>query len=445
MGWKSGSYLEIAQGFSMTASRLPQLEQYAWSEDYRISPADLDRVITPALAIFPEIVDANISATLRLLGAAGEPRVAANRPAVAPRGSEGEQHSSAVWSAATERWRAHVKTAKLGYIIGRLVERGVRNFKCATTLELLTALQARAEDVLLAYPVVGPGAERVRQIAEEFRSARVSVLVESAAQLPQWRGSRIGMFVDVNPGMNRTGIDPHSDVLELVRAIGNAGLHFRGLHYYDGHVGSLEFAERTAAAHRGYDQVMALAAQLENAGFQISEVITAGTPAFPASASYAPFRQATFIHRVSPGTVVYCDATSRSQLPGEYGYRPAALVISRVVSHPTAGIVTCDAGHKTVSADAGLPTCVVVGRPELRGLSPSEEHLPIEVMDVAAAPQLGEVLYLLPRHVCPTVNNFDHALIVRNGRIESVERVTARGREAPIQITKAARRVETSA
>src|SRR5436190_3695863 len=243
MGWKSGSYLEIAQGFSMTASRLPLLEQYAWSEDYRISPADLDRLITPALAIFPEIVDANISATLRLL---------ADR---------------------ADSWRAHVKTAKLGYIMRRLVERGVRNFKCATTLELLTTLQAGAEDVLLAYPVVGPGAERVRQIAEEFRSARISVLVETAAQLPQWRGSRIGMFVDVNPGMNRTGIDAHSDVLELVRAIGNARLDFRGLHYYDGHVGSLEFAERTAAAHGGYDQVMALAAQLENAGFQISEVI----------------------------------------------------------------------------------------------------------------------------------------------------------------------------
>jgi D-serine deaminase-like pyridoxal phosphate-dependent protein len=107
-------------------------------------------------------------------------------------------------------------------------------------------------------------------------------------------------------------------------------------------------------------------------------------------------------------------------------------VVARVVSHPRVGIVTCDAGHKTVSADAGVPTCVVVGHPELTPRSPSEEHLPIAVAEGAAGPQVGEVLYLLPRHVCPTVNNFDCALMVRGGKIESVESVSARGREAPL-------------
>jgi D-serine deaminase-like pyridoxal phosphate-dependent protein len=380
------------------------LDQYAWHDDYRISSENVDRVLTPALAIFPDIVDANISTTLRLLG--GDP----------------------------SRWRPHVKTAKLGYVMRRLVEHGVRNFKCATTLELRTALEVGAEDVLLAYPVIGPAAERVEQIADEFPSARASVLVESEAQVPQWRGSRIGIFVDLNPGMNRTGVAPqqHRDVLNLVRAITNVGREFRGLHYYDGQLGSLDFSERTATAHRGYDELMSLVAELDRAGFPVAEVITAGTPAFPCSIAYAAFRNAAFVHRVSPGTVVYSDATSLSQLPAEYGYRPGALVLSRVVSHPTAKIVTCDAGHKTVSADAGLPTCIAIGHPELRGLFPSEEHLPFEVLNGAAAPKLGNVLYLLPRHICPSVNNFDHALMVSDGKIEAVEPVTARGREAPV-------------
>ena len=47
-------------------------------------------------------------------------------------------------------------------------------------------------------------------------------------------------------------------------------------------------------------------------------------------------------------------------------------------------------------------------------------------------PEVGETLMLIPRHVCPTVNNFDSAVIVRDGRIESVEKVSARGREAPL-------------
>ena len=72
------------------------------------------------------------------------------------------------------------------------------------------------------------------------------------------------------------------------------------------------------------------------------------------------------------------------------------------------------------------------GHPELTPLSPSEEHLPLAVAEGAAGPQIGDALYLLPRHVCPTVNNFDCALLVRDGKIEAVENVSARGREAPL-------------
>jgi D-serine deaminase-like pyridoxal phosphate-dependent protein len=86
------------------------------------------------------------------------------------------------------------------------------------------------------------------------------------------------------------------------------------------------------------------------------------------------------------------------------------------------GIITCDAEHKAVSADAGVPTCVAVGHSELTPLSPSEEHLPMAVQAGTAGPQVGEVLYLLPRHVCPTVNNFDCALLVQGGEIKSVEK-----------------------
>ncbi|HKT70549.1 MAG TPA: hypothetical protein VJP83_13985, partial [Terriglobales bacterium] len=86
----------------------------------------------------------------------------------------------------------------------------------------------------------------------------------------------------------------------------------------------------------------------------------------------------------------------------------------------------------TVSADAGVPTCVVLGHPELTPLSPSEEHLPFSVAAGAPGPQVGDILYLLPRHVCPTVNNFDCALLVHDSEIEAVEKVSARGRETPL-------------
>jgi D-serine deaminase-like pyridoxal phosphate-dependent protein len=107
-------------------------------------------------------------------------------------------------------------------------------------------------------------------------------------------------------------------------------------------------------------------------------------------------------------------------------------VMTRVVSHPAPGMITCDAGHKTVSADAGVPTCVVLGHPELEPLTPSEEHLPMRVNHGDKVPAIGESLYLVPRHVCPTVNNFDDAVIVSGGAMVRVEPVSARGRERPI-------------
>jgi len=378
------------------------LSDFPWDPRYRVS--SLDDVLTPALLLYPEFVVSNIERTLDLLG--GD----------------------------ADRWRVHIKTAKLGYTLCMLVERGIRNFKCATTLELLVACRSGAGDVLFAYPAVGANARRVSEIADQFPQVSISVLAENEQQVRQWRGSRVGVFLDMNPGMDRTGIEQGhcSEVVELCRAIGNFGLEFRGLHYYDGHFGGLETRERNRAAHSGYDRLLKVVSELERSGMHVPEVVTAGTPTFPSALAYEGFRTGRFVHRVSPGTTVYCDATTLAQLPNEYGYRPAVLVLTRVVSHPRAGIITCDAGHKSVSADAGVPTCVVVGHSELTPLSPSEEHLPMAVQGETAGPQVGEALHLLPRHVCPTVNNFDCALVVRDGEIKAVERVSARGREAPL-------------
>jgi D-serine deaminase-like pyridoxal phosphate-dependent protein len=377
------------------------LDEYSWDRRYRVT--DVEDVLTPALVVYPEVVASNVTQTLRLLGDAN-------------------------------RWRAHIKTAKLGYTVRLLLERGVRNFKCATTLELLVACRSGAADVLLAYPVVGANARRVREIVEQFPKVRISVLVENEAQALQWRATPVGIFLDINPGMNRTGVE-QSDKDKVVRVVGavkKAGLEFRGLHYYDGQYGGLDEPQRTVAAHGGYEHLLDLVSEIQRGGISVPEVVTAGTPTFPCSLSFDGFRRAGFTHRVSPGTIVYCDATSLAQLPAEYGYAPAALVLTRVVSHPHDDIVTCDAGHKTVSADAGVPTCLVVGHPELIPLTPSEEHLPLRTSSEAQRPRIGETLYLLPRHVCPTVNNFDSALLVSSGQIASVEPVSARGREAPL-------------
>ena len=229
------------------------LNAFGWDERYRVSR--LEETLTPALVVYPEMIALNIARTLKLL--------------------DGDAN----------RWRVHIKTAKLDYTLRLLIESGVCNFKCATTLELLVACRSEARDILLAYPALGANARRVREIAEAFPDVRISVLAENKEQVEQWQGSPIGVFLENNPGMNRTGIEPsHKDeILSLVRAVGQG---FRGLHYYDGQYGGLAEGERTKAAHAGYDSLLEVVCDIERNGARVPEVITAGTPTLPCSLAY---------------------------------------------------------------------------------------------------------------------------------------------------------------
>jgi D-serine deaminase-like pyridoxal phosphate-dependent protein len=361
--------------------------------------AEAEQLITPALLIYPKLVDTNIRATLALVG--DDP----------------------------ERWRPHIKTAKLGATTRRLISHGIRNFKCSTTLELLSACQVEAADVLVAFAMTGANARRVVQLSREYPKTRISALVESSTQAAQWRGTGLGVFIDVNSGMNRTGMSQER-AAEIVALAAEIGVNFRGLHWYDGHMTAADPLERKTRAFAGYDHLMEVARALEAAGIPVGEVITSGTPAAPAGISYPGFTAASFIHRISPGTVIYNDTSSLQQLAG-FGYQAAAAVLTTVISHPLSQQITCDAGHKSVSVDSGVPNCVVAGHPEFKPLKPSEEHLPIEIPAGTRVPAIGEKLYLIPRHVCPTVNNFDQAVMIVDGRITGVESVTARGHENP--------------
>lgn len=367
----------------------------------RYTVADAASIPTPALLIYEDRVDANIEAIIAQCG--GDP----------------------------QRWRPHVKTAKVGDVMARYLAHGITRFKCATTKELRTLLELGAPDVLLSFPVVGATAKRVRELAATHPKSRVSVLIESPEHLAAYAGSGLGVFIDCNPGMDRTGRDPANvgALAELARAITSSGCEYRGLHWYDGHLHGMEPAERERIAHAGYDRLASLVAQLAPMGLQPKEIIVAGTPAAPCALSYPRWNAIGGATQISPGTVVYNDTTSLAQLPASWGLVPAAMVLTSVVSHPRAGRVTCDAGHKTVSADAGVPTCAVWGHYDWKPAPPSEEHLPIDLPASSATPPIGTPLLLLPRHICPTVNNFDEALMVRDGKVQRTVAVTARGHD----------------
>lgn len=353
----------------------------------------LERLMTPSLVVFMDRVRKNVDRLLALAG--GDP----------------------------DRLRVHVKTTKIPEVWRRIAAAGIRSFKCATVREAEVLLRTLREedvkraDLLVAYPHLGRNLERLGELARLHHETRMSVLVEDpAVEVP----NGLDVFVDVNPGMNRTGI-PMADRDSIRAVIDRAGPRFRGLHFYEGHVSQGTLEERKAACAPLYAELLRLVESLGPVG----EVVTSGTPTFVPALHHEGLG-ALPLHRVSPGTVVFFDHRSQSDLE-ELDFTPAALVFSRVVSHPAPGMFTCDAGSKAIAAEAGRPVAVVVGHPEWRAQIPSEEHLPFEVAS-GRRPDRGEILQLFPRHVCPTVNLATEAVLVDGDRTTVVE-VEARGHD----------------
>jgi len=364
---------------------------------YALAEEALERVLSPTLVIHLDLVRANLR---RMLAHVGTPA----------------------------RWRPHVKTTKTPEIFAELLAAGVRHFKCATLREARVLLETAGSteiDLLVAYPLLGPALDPLGRLAAAHPAARLSILVEAhetLARLPEG----VDVFLDLDPGMRRTGI-PVGDrdaILALARA---AGPRFRGLHHYEGHLhGALD--ERRARCFACYRALLALAAALESeGGLPPGELITSGTPAFLHALAFPELESCAWTHRVSPGTVVLHDLRSEEENPG-LGLVPAAVVLSRVVSRPARDVVTSDAGSKSIAAEAGDPCAVALGHPELVALSPSEEHLPWRVT-AGAAPERGTPLMLVPRHVCPTVNLAEEALLVEEGRVLRTAPVRARAHD----------------
>ncbi|MEM9800755.1 MAG: alanine racemase [Planctomycetota bacterium] len=328
------------------------------------------------------------------------------------------------------RWRPHVKTAKIPEVLAVYADAGVRRFKCATTREaevLASVLEAESVpggDVLVAHHLFGPALARLAEIAEARSGVRFSTLVESPEQVGDVPDP-IGLFVDVDLGMARTGIGLGDGIAAIAR---EAGERFRGLHAYDGHRAEDDVAERARLIHASYDELVGAVHALSEEGLRPAEVVTAGTPAFPAALEHIGL--ATMegtVHRVSPGTVVYHDLRSVAQLPG-FAAEFAATVLTRVASLPGDDLATTDAGSKAIEGTPGHAIAAALGRPGLQALRQSEEHT---VWRAASGerPARGEVLRLVPGHVCPTVNLAETAVLVDDGKLVGVVDVAARAHE----------------
>jgi len=367
-------------------------------ESYALPESIRERLLSPVLCVYMDKVRENVR---RMLAYTGSP----------------------------DRWRPHIKTTKIPAVYRELVRAGVDRFKCATTREARVMLGVLREegvsgDLLLAYPLRMPALAQLGRLAAEHPASRVSVLCEDpglVADIPE----HLSIFVDVNPGMDRTGV-PLSESERLHAVIDAAGTRFRGIHYYDGHLHG-PMPEREDEIHTCYSRALELVDTLKERGVATEEIITSGTPAVLHALRYDGFtNRDDLVHRVSPGTVVFHDWRSERENPG-LELVPAAVLFTRVVSRPRSDLATCDTGSKAVAAEGDHACAYVLGWPGLEAQTPSEEHLPLRAVE-GKTPALGTELFLVPHHVCPTVNLAEQVLLCDGDDHEPTD-VTARAHD----------------
>jgi D-threonine aldolase len=350
---------------------------------------------SPALLVNPALVKHNIRETIRIAGSA-------------------------------DRLRPHVKTHKMQAVTDLLLAEGITKFKCATIKEARMLAEAGAPDVLLAYPVVGPKASRLQKLAETFPQTRFGCLTDSEAGAANLSATfaeaieTIDVWIDLNVGMNRTGINPNAapDLTTRIRQL--SGLNLAGLHAYDGHIRDTDFALRCQRA----DAAFALAKRVQESIVQqhglTLPIAVGGTPSFPAHAQRSdPTMQ------LSPGTFVFWDAGYAQQVP-DLPYQVAAVLLVRVVSVIDEQTLCIDLGHKSVAAENPFPRVVFPDHPDATPIGQSEEHLVVR-MPNAQNHHPGEVWYGIPIHICPTINLYDAVQVVEQDQIVDEWEVTARG------------------
>lgn len=354
---------------------------------------------SPGLLVFPERVKKNIAYILQCVG--GNP----------------------------DRLRPHIKTHKTKEVNELLMAVGITQFKCATIAEAELLALSKAPSILLSMQPTGPYVSRLADLVQQYPQSKFACLVddkqaaETLSQVFQQKKLQIGIFIDINVGMNRTGILPclAESLMQVVKSLPH--LHLEGLHAYDGHIRDLNLDERKAHVKRDFVEFHQLI-HATSSEFPHLEYCVGGTPSFLVHCENPDFV-------CSPGTFVFFDAGYTPLYPPN-SLQTALYIISRIISKPSQHTICLDLGHKSVAAENSIENRVrFVDYPDFKLVSQSEEHGIVEVEDSGPF-EIGQEIYMIPYHVCPTVALHASLQVIENNQLVGQWEVLARNRKINI-------------
>jgi 3-hydroxy-D-aspartate aldolase len=325
--------------------------------------------------------------------------------------------------------RAHAKTHKSPVIAKLQMARGAVGNCVQKVTEAEVLAWGGVPDILVSNEVVG--AAKLARLCALSHISRLSVCADDAGQVAAIEtaaadaGIRMTVLVEIDVGAGRCGVQPGPDAVALATRIASSKhLIFGGLQAYHGSAQHKRTpAERRTLIGGAVDASRRTVEQLRQQGLDCAIVGGAGTGTFEIESKSGVYTE------MQAGSYVFMDADYARNM-NEAGapvstFKHALFVLSSVMSQSQPGVAVLDAGHKAVAVDSGLPT--VWQRPDIRYTSASDEHGKLQYGSETAAPKLGEKLRLVPGHCDPTVDKFDWYVGVRNGRVECLWPVAARG------------------
>ena len=358
---------------------------------------DLD---SPALVYYEDIIEENIKKVIAMAGSA-------------------------------DRLWPHVKTYKTAAVVKMLLARGVKRFKCATIAEAEMCARCGAPDILVAYPLVGPAIGRFIKLQQRFTASAFWAIGDDMGQLTLLgraaaaAGLCVPFLIDVNSGMNRTGV-AFERLADFCADAGKIpGLALKGLHCYDGHLSMKDSGEREKAVAEENAKLAAIRAAAEAKGQTLPVLIMGGTPSFPLHCR----SKDVFL---SPGTLFIQDHGYDAKYD-DLPFTPGAAILTRVISRTKDDLFTLDLGYKGVSPDHELRGIIADYSGADSAAEPagqSEEHWVFRKS--SGCPPVGTVLYVIPTHICPTSALYPGVHVVRNGKLVNYWEIDARNRKITI-------------
>ena len=326
--------------------------------------------------------------------------------------------------------RPHTKTHKTPEVARMQVDRGAIGLTVAKVGEAEVMVNSGLDEILVAYPVYG--AEKAYRLAGLARERHLLVALdnettaEGLSHAATARGATIGVLVEFDSGLHRCGLEPGQACVHLAKKIQHLpGLTFRGLMTYSGNIwGTLE--ERQREAKKVAELAERVLEAFRKERMEVEIVSGGSTPSARIS------HEIPGLTEIRPGTYVYNDLNTYYQGACELK-DCAARIVTTVVSTAVMGRAMIDAGSKTLSSDllASGPKSghgYVVEAPDAPIIKLNEEHGHLDITKSSRSFRVGDVLTVIPNHICTCVNLHDEAFVVRSDQVLGSWRILARGK-----------------